>query len=79
LNRFFEKLNMSGREHEGSELTEEERQRMHEAYSEMGKKGGKVGGETRKQQMAQTGTPYTKSHAEGEGEQQATEEERGEQ
>jgi hypothetical protein len=71
---------MSGQHQEGSEMTEEERQRMHEAYAEMGRKGGQTGagGQARKMQMAQTGTPYT--HKEGEEHEESSrgESERGE-
>jgi hypothetical protein len=59
------KKNMSSHQpqQQGSDdMTEEERQRMHEAYSEMGKKGG----ETRKQQMAQTGTYTSEGRSEEE-------------
>ncbi|KIE04988.1 hypothetical protein NF27_EY00840 [Candidatus Jidaibacter acanthamoeba] len=39
-------------QNDNSNLSSEEQKKMHDNYSAMGKKGGKIGGEARKEQMA---------------------------
>lgn len=43
------------REHSLSNLSDEERKRMHDAYSEMGKVGGPIGGSKRAEQLGREG------------------------
>lgn len=43
------------KDHDLSQLSEEERKRMHEQYSEMGKKGGPIGGRTRAESLGHEG------------------------
>lgn len=46
---------MATKQTQEAKLSPQERERMHDAYSQLGRKGGKKGGQTRSQQLGHEG------------------------